>query len=92
MMRIQKGLSEVRELLAKAREELRIAEEQLLHVAETLDEAKTRSLVAETPLADREHQEAQGDYERALKARNLAVKEIEELQAEQDRLLDKMLG
>lgn len=92
MMRIQKGLSEVRERLAKAREELRIAEEQLLYVAEALDEAKTRSLVAETPLADREHQEARGDYERALKARDLVVREIEELQAEQDRLLDKMLG
>ena len=91
-MRIEKSLSEVRERLAKARNELRIAEEQLLFQMDVLEEAKTRMLVSETPLADREYQDAVGDHERAVRARDAAAAEIKELEAEQDRLLDKMLG
>lgn len=91
-MRIQKGLSEIRERLLKAREELRIAEEQVVFLADELEDARTRSLVAETPLADREFQEAQGDHRRAVRARDEIRAEIAELEAEQDRLLDKMLG
>ncbi|MGH2755036.1 MAG: hypothetical protein ACRDLB_11460 [Actinomycetota bacterium] len=91
-MRIQKSLSEVGEQLNKARDELRIVEEQLLYQMDVVEEAKTRALVAETPLADREHQEAQRDFERIRRGRDEVSAKIAELQAEQDRLLDKMLG
>jgi uncharacterized protein YdbL (DUF1318 family) len=91
-MRIQKGLAEVRERLARARQELRIAEEQELYLSEVLEDAKTRALVSETPLADREYQEARGDYERAVRVKEQVNEEIRELEAEQDRLLDRMLG
>ncbi|MFP5298525.1 MAG: hypothetical protein ACLGHL_06030 [Actinomycetota bacterium] len=91
-MRIQKNLAEVRERLNKAREDLRIAQEQVVFLGDVLEDAKTRALVSETPLADREYQDAQGDYQRACKARDRVAEEIKELEAEQDRLLDKMLG
>jgi len=91
-MRIQKSLAEVGEQLNKARDELRIVEEQLLYQMDVEEEAKTRALVAETPLADREHQEAQRDLERIRRSRDEATAKIAELQAQQDRLLDKLNG
>ena len=91
-MRIQKSLAELGEQLNKARDELRIAEEQFLFQMDVVEETKTRALVAETPLADREHQEAQRDLEMIRKNRDLVTAKIAELHAEQDRLLDKMLG
>jgi hypothetical protein len=91
-MRLQRNLTEIGEQLAKAREDLRIAEEQLLFQMDVLEEAKTRMVVSETPLADREYQEALGDHNRLTKQRDIIRAEITELQEEQDRLLDRMLG
>lgn len=90
-MSIKDALAELQERLVKARTELRIAEEQLLFQMDAMEDAKTRALVAETPLADREYQEARGDYERMLKIRDEAQAEVDGLQREQDKLLDRML-
>jgi hypothetical protein len=91
-MRIQKNLEQIGERLNRAREDLRIIEEQILFQMDVVEEAKTRAVVSETPLADREHEDARRDYELMLKQRKEALAEIAELQGEQDRLLDKMLG
>ncbi len=91
-MHIQKVLSQIGDRLAKAQEDLRIAEEQLLFQMDVVEEAKTRMLVAETPLAEREHRIARDDYERLERQRAEAQARIAELQREQDRLLDRMLG
>lgn len=91
MVRNEKGLAEINERLVKARQELHIAEEQLLFQMDVVEEAKTRAIVSETPLADREHQEAQADLGRMMKARDEARARIDELKKEQDRLLDRML-
>ena len=91
-MGIEKSLTEVGERLCKARDDLRIIEEQLLYQIDVLEEAKTRMLVSETPLADREHRIARDDYDNLTRARARAEAAIAELQQEQDRLLDRMLG
>jgi len=91
-MKVQKNLSEISERLSKAREELRIAEEQVLFQSDVMEDAKTRMLVSETPLADREFRTARDDYERLVAQRGRAQAEIVELQGEQERLLDRMLG
>ena len=91
-MDIQKSLHQLGDRLSKAREDLRIVEEQLLFQMDVLEEAKTRMLVSETPLADREFREARDDHERLVKERERVTREIAELQLEQDRLLDRMLG
>ncbi len=91
-MDIQKTLSELTARLEKARAELRIVEEQILFQMDVVEETKTRKLVSETPLADREHTVARDDYERMLRQRDGINAEIAELQAEQDKLLDRMLA
>ena len=91
-MQIQKSLAEIADRLTKAEDDLRIAEEQLLFQMDVVEETKTRAVVAETPLAHREHQVAQGDYERMIRQRDEAAERIAELKKEQDRLLDRMLG
>ena len=91
-MRLERALAEIGERLTKAQEELRIAEEQLVYQADVADEAKTRALVAETPLADREYQEAKADHERMVRIRDAARREVADLKAEQDKILDRMLG
>ena len=91
-MRIQTTLAELSDQLGRAREELRILEEQILFQNDVLEEAKTRMLVAETPLADREYRIARDDLRR-MKAEHARIgRSIVELRAEQDRVLDRMLG
>lgn len=91
-MRIEKNLSDLGDRLERAREDLRIVEEQLLYQMDVLEEAKTRMLVAETPLADREYQIARDDYERLAAQQKEIMALVAELRTEQDRLLDRMLG
>jgi hypothetical protein len=91
-MRIQKTLSDLSDSLTRAREDLRIVEEQLVFQADVVEEAKTRMLVSETPVADQEFRIARDDYERLMRQRERAHEAIAELKLEQDRLLDRMLG
>jgi myo-inositol-1-phosphate synthase len=91
-MNIQKSLTEIGDRLWRARDDLRIIEEQLLYQMDVLEEAKTRMLVSETPLADQEHRIARDDYENLVRARARAEAAIAELQREQDRLLDRMIS
>jgi hypothetical protein len=91
-MNIQKSLAEIGDRLNKAKNDLRIVEEQLLFQMDVMEDAKTRALVAETPLADREFRVARDDHDRLVKQREEVQRDILELQKEQDRLLDRMLG
>jgi chromosome segregation ATPase len=91
-MNIEKSLAALGDRINKAREDLRIVEEQILFQMDVVEEAKTRMLVSETPLADREFRVARDDYERLQSQRAEVAGRIAELQSEQDRLLDRMLG
>ncbi len=91
-MDIAKSLAAVGERINKARGDLRIVEEQLLFQMDVVEETNTRMLVAETPIADREYRIARDDLNRLEKERERVTAEIAELQREQDRLLDLMLG
>jgi hypothetical protein len=91
-MRIEKSMSQIGDRLTKAKEELRIIEEQLLFQMDVLEEAKTRMLVSETPLADQDYRIARDDFQRLQRQRDAAAARIAELQSEQDRLLDRMLN
>ena len=91
-MTIEEHLSDINARLDKERDELRIIEEQIVFQMDVVEEAKTRMLVSETPLADREYRVARDDYERMLKQRDVISADIAELQREQDKLLDRMLG
>lgn len=92
LMNIEKSLAEIGDRLNKAKNDLRIVEEQVLFQMDVMEEAKTRALVAETPLADREYRTARDDYDRLTRQREEVQRDILDLQKEQDRLLDRMLG
>ncbi len=56
---VERRLTEVGRRLRELRDDLRVADEQLLHLADAADDARLRSLVSETPGSGREHVEAQ---------------------------------
>lgn len=91
-MTIEEHLADISARLDKERDELRIIEEQIVFQMDVVEEAKTRMLVSETPLADREYRVARDDYQRMTKQREVIAAGIAELQREQDKLLDRMLG
>ena len=87
---LQRRLTEARDELARLRESLRILDEQLAFQRDVADEAETRAVVSQTPLADREARDAQNDLRRVLRQREEVAGAITELAAEQDRLLDRL--
>jgi hypothetical protein len=91
-MKIEKSLSELSDRLQKARDDLRIVEEQLLFQTDVLEDAKSRMLVSETPIAERDYRIARDDHDNLERQRRRAEREIVELKEEQDRLLDRILG
>ena len=91
-MRIHKTLADLSDDLTRTREDLRIVEEQLVFQTDVVEEAKTRMLVSETPIADREFRIARDDLDRLQRQRERLVGEVAELRREQDRLLDRLLG
>lgn len=89
---VERRLREVGQRLQQLREELRIADEQLLHLAEEADDARLRALVSETPVAEREHREAARHAESMRSHRARVAAEIERLERAQDELLDRLVA
>ena len=87
---LRKRLSDARDELVRARESLRILDEQVAYLQGLADDAETRALVAGTPLADREHREADQDLRRARRARDEVAAQVAALTAEQDDLLERL--
>ena len=77
--------------IASLQTEIGILEEQLAVQTEIADDARIRALVSETPLADRDAQVASGDLARIMRSRADALKRLEQLRADQDGLLERML-
>jgi hypothetical protein len=88
---VERRLAEVGTRLRQLREELSVSDEQLLHLSGEADDARLRSLVSETPVADREHQDAQRHAEAMARHRAQVAEEIARLEATQDELLDRLL-
>jgi hypothetical protein len=89
---VERRLSEVGARLKSLRDELRVADEQLAALADDADEARLRALVAETPLADREHREAQRHADTMARHRSEVASAISQLEQRQDELLDQLLA
>jgi chromosome segregation ATPase len=88
---VERRLMDVSRRLRKTREELAIADEQLMALAEAADEARLRSLVSETPLAAKEIQEAQRHADAMAGARDGLASQVKRLEHELDELLDKLV-
>jgi hypothetical protein len=88
---VERRLSEVSTRLRQLREELAVSEDQLTHLADTADDARLRALVSETPLAAKEHQEAQRHADAMVRHRAEVLEGIAKLEQTQDELLDRLL-
>jgi hypothetical protein len=89
---IERRLTELSERLRDARRELAVADEQLNHLAGVADEARLRSLVSETPLAEQEYREASRHAEAMGRHRAAVGQTIDQLEQAQDDLLDRLIA
>ena len=88
---IERRLADVADQLRAVRRDIEIADEQLAHLSDQVDEARIRSLVSETPLAEREHREAERHAEAMRRHRADLATELVRLEGAQDELLDRFL-
>ncbi len=84
---LERRIRDVHSRLVRAREDLAVLDEQLVVVRESADEARVRSLVAETPLAAHEHSEAARHADALSKARDALADTVIDLEHRQDELL-----
>jgi hypothetical protein len=89
---VERRLIELAQRLKGLRDELAVADEQLAHFADIADDTRIRSLVSETPVADREHQQAERHATAMRRHREEVAAEIARLEVRQDELLDQLLG
>ncbi len=88
---IERRLTDVAERLRRARAELAVLDEQLAVFNEAADDARLRSLVSETPMAHREHSDAQRHADAMARSHRLLQGQIAELTRAQDELLDRLV-
>ena len=89
---LERKLSSVTRRLKALREELAVIDEQLASLVDDADDTRLRALVSETPLAGREHQEAQRHVDAMARHRHDVVARIETLERSQDQLLDRFMA
>jgi len=89
---IERRLVDVSERLKRLRAEYAVALEQHGFLEAEADEARLRSLVSETPLADADAQETRRHADAMARHRGDLERSIAALEREQDKLLDQMAG
>jgi hypothetical protein len=88
---VERRLTEVAEQLKVIRRELAVADDQLAHLDEEADDARLRAMVSETPVAERDHREAQKHADAMRRHRSEVASELVRLERAQDELLDRLL-
>jgi hypothetical protein len=89
---VERRLAEVGDRLRALRGELRVIDEQLLHLGEEADDARLRALVSETPLAEKDGREARRHADAMARRRQEVAGTIVTLEARLDELLDRLTG
>jgi 3-deoxy-D-manno-octulosonate 8-phosphate phosphatase KdsC-like HAD superfamily phosphatase len=89
---VERKLSEAAERLRQLRAELAVVDEQLAFLADAADDARMRAMVSETPMADKEHREAQKHADAMTRHRGQLVAQIAELEKAQDELLERLFA
>jgi hypothetical protein len=88
---VERRLSDVHERLVRARADLSVLDEQLVVVNEIADDTRMRALVAETPVASKEHDEASRQAAIMVQTRTTLIDRIAELERRQNELLDRLV-
>ena len=86
--RIERQLADVGKRLKALRTDLAVAEQALMQVDYEADDARLRSRVSETPVAQKEHEQARRQVEVNRRNRDELQAEIARLEVRQDELLD----
>ena len=86
----EKRLMEISRRIKQQKEDLLVAEEQLISLTSDADEARIRSLVSETAISDNDRRDSVRQSENMQKYCHKIRNEIERLEEIQDALLDKM--
>ncbi len=87
---VEHRLRDVQHRLVRAREEMAVLDEQLAFFQEEADDARIRSLVSETPLAEREWVEAERHAEAMRKSHAAIARSVAELEQRRDELLARL--
>lgn len=89
---LERRLAEVGTRLKQLASELIVTDDQLTQLAEQADEARLRALVSETPLATRDHADAQKHADAMQRHRAEVVAAMAQLERRQDDLLDRLMA
>jgi hypothetical protein len=89
-VKIEKKLRSLGARLEALRDEIAIADEQLVHFEEVAERAQTDMLVQEDLMSRREYEQAQADLDRHKRHRDSLLAEVSLLRKEQDQLLDEL--
>lgn len=87
---LERRLIDVSDRLKRLRAELAVADEQCAVLVGEAEDARLRSLVSETPLAQAEAHEMRRHADAQLRQRDALRRSIDELERDQDALLDRM--
>lgn len=88
---MERRLRQATARLREAREELVVLDHQLASLASDADDLRVRSLVGESPLADREHRDAKRSVEAMTRSRAATIAEIAKLERSIDELLERFV-
>jgi predicted nucleic acid-binding Zn-ribbon protein len=88
---LERRLSEASARARSLRDELAVVTEQAAALADTAEDLRLRALVSETPLAEREHQEAQRHADAMARHRADVAAELAKLERLQDELLERLV-
>jgi len=88
--RIERRLRVISAQIKNLRVDLRETDEQSRQLSDEADDARIRALVSETPLAEREHRQADRHSERLRRHRERTLARVQELESEQNELLDRL--
>ena len=88
---IERRLNDAHRRLTRARGELAVLDEQLEVVNEMADDTRLRALVAETPVAAKDHDEVSRQATAMMRTRQVLVTEITDLERRQDDLLERLV-
>jgi len=87
---VERKLTQLSERLRALRDELSVIDEQLVQLSDEADDHRLRSLVSETPLADRDFREARRHADAMARRRDEVVEQITRFERRQDELLDQL--
>ena len=86
---VERQLKEVGKRISRYKDELAIADEQLHHLQNEAEDARMKSLVSETAIADQERREVDQQVESMNRHHQHLIAEIKNHEERQDQLLEK---